>query len=98
MADVRITCILKSQPQGGHDHITHVGNPAGNWMWTVAQVVSSIDDKSNTFFVIDPISGKRADVGVVRPNNHAPYLRTYADRVWNDNLLSLTACPWRAAA
>lgn len=98
MADVRITCILKSHPQGGHDHITHVGNPAGNWMWPVSQVVESIDNKTNTFFVLDPVSGKRADVGVVRPSNHASYLRTYADGVWNDNLLSLNFCPWNAAA
>ena len=43
--------------------------------------------------VIDPRTGKRADVGVVRQNGRPPYLRTYADGVWNDNLLSLNQCP-----
>lgn len=95
MADVRITCITKSIPQGGHQHITHVGNPqatGGGWKWPVAQVIESIDAKSNTFYVMDGRTGKRANVGVVRPENGRPYLRTYADGVWTDNLLSLPSC------
>jgi hypothetical protein len=91
MADVRITCITKPQ-NGSHEHITHVGNPTGNWKWPVADVVKSIDAKTNTFYVADPVTGKRADVGVVRPDNHAPYIRTYADGDWNNNLLSLPNC------
>lgn len=92
MADVQITCITKSHSTGGNEHITHVGNPAGNWKWPVAQVIASIDAKTNTFFVRDPLSGKRADVGVVRQSGRLPYLRTYADGVWNDNLLALPQC------
>lgn len=91
MADVRITCITKPH-NGNHEHITHVGNPAGNWKWPVADVIRSINSKSNTFYVLDPKTNKRAEVGVVRPENHAPYIRTYADGYWNDNLLSLPAC------
>jgi hypothetical protein len=33
------------------------------------------------------------DLGVMRPAGRAPYLRTYADGDWNDNLLSLNQCP-----
>jgi hypothetical protein len=55
-------------------------------------VVQSIEAKSNTFFVVDPKTGKRANIGVVRAAGHAPYLRTYADGIWNDNLLSLNQC------
>ena len=94
MADCQIRCITKSQSQGGHEHITHVGNlVSANWKWTVAQVVASIDAKSNTFYVLDGRTGKRADVGVVRPTHGNPYIRTYADGIWNDNLLSLPSCP-----
>jgi hypothetical protein len=93
MADVQVTCITKPHPQSSHEHITHLGNPAGNWKWAREQVIASIEAKSNTFFVRDPKSGKRADVGVVYPENRAPYVRTYADGVWNDNLLSLNQCP-----
>lgn len=77
MADIQVTCITKPHPQSPHEHITKVG----------------IEAKSNSFFVLDPKTGKRADIGVVRATGHAPYLRTYADGVWNDNLLSLDQCP-----
>jgi hypothetical protein len=79
MADVRITCITKSIPHEGHEHITHVGNPAGNCRWPVEDLISSIDSKTNTFFVPDPRTGKRATVGVVRPSGLRPYIHTYAD-------------------
>jgi hypothetical protein len=93
MADAQITCILKPHPQSTHEHITHVGNPVNQWMWTREQVIESIDAKTNTFYVVDPATGKRADVGVVRQSGKQPYLRTYADGTWNDNLLSLNQCP-----
>ena len=53
-----------------------------------------IDARTNTFFVLDPRTGKRADVGVVRPvDGRAPYVQTHADGDWNNNLLSLDPCP-----
>jgi hypothetical protein len=93
MADVQVTCITKPHPQSPHEHITHLGNPAANWKWTRDQVIASIDAGANAFFVIDPRTGKRSDVGVVRGAGHAPYLRTHADGDWNNNLLSLNQCP-----
>lgn len=92
MSDCQITCITKSDPQSSHEHITHVGNPSAGWMWTREAAIQSIDTKANSFYVIDPYSGKRAYVGVIRPAGRAAYLRTYADGVWNDNLLSLNQC------
>ena len=91
MADCRITCIVKAQPQSAHEHITHVGN-CPSWKWSREQVIASIDTGTNTFYVIDPRTGRRSDVGVIRPVARAPYLRTYADGDWNDNLLSLPQC------
>jgi hypothetical protein len=92
MADAQVTCIVKPNPQSAHEHITHLGNPS-RWMWPREQVMASIEDKSNTFFVLDPATGKRADIGVVREPGKAAYLRTYADGQWNNNLLSLNQCP-----
>ncbi|MDR3489805.1 MAG: DUF3892 domain-containing protein [Bradyrhizobium sp.] len=92
MADCQVTCITKPNTQSTHEHITHLGNPTGGWVWTRDKVIESIDAKSNTFFVIDPRNGKRADIGVVRPAGRLPYVRTYADGDWNDNLLSLNQC------
>ncbi|MEQ9617752.1 MAG: DUF3892 domain-containing protein [Deltaproteobacteria bacterium] len=52
-----------------------------------------MEARTNTFYVIDPKTKKRSDVGIVRPAGRAPYLRTYADGEWNNNLLSLDQCP-----
>jgi hypothetical protein len=92
VADVRVTCITKPHPQSPHEHITHLGNPQVGWKWTREEVIQSIDAKTNTFFVVDPYTGKRSDVGVVRPAGRAAYVRTHADGDWNDNLLSLNQC------
>jgi hypothetical protein len=91
MADCQITCINLSQGGTHHEHITHVGN-GSQWRSTVAEVVAWIKSSANTFYVKDS-RGNRANVGVVEPSGRAPYLRTYADGVWTDNLLSLTSCP-----
>jgi Protein of unknown function (DUF3892) len=94
MADVQVTCITKPHPQSSHEHITHLGNPP-QWVWTREEVIASIDAKTNIFYVRDPATGKRSDVGVVREVGKAPYLRTYADGSYNNNLLSLNQCPYR---
>ena len=95
MADCQITCIRKHNHMSSHEHITHVGNKTtANWMWTREAVVQSIDQKTNSFYVIDPRNGKRSNVGVVRPTDgRAPFLQTHADGDWNNNLLSLSECP-----
>ena len=97
MADVLVKCIRKPDPQSPHEHITHLGNPTTNppWIWTREQVMTSIEERTNTFYVKDPYTGKRSDVGIVRPTGRLPYLRTHADGDWNDNLLSLDQCPLR---
>lgn len=96
MADVQVTCITKPHPQSPHEHISHLGNPARGWIWPCEKVIESIDERTNSFFVIDPRSGKRADIGIVRPSGKAPFLRTHADGDWNDNLLSLNQCPLKS--
>lgn len=93
MADVQVTCITKPSLLSTHEHITHIGNPQVGWKWTRDQVIASIDAKTNTFFVVDGATGQKAYIGVVRQAGRDPYLRTYADGNWNDNLLSLPQCP-----
>jgi hypothetical protein len=94
MPDAQVTCIIKPQVNSPHEHITHLGNPP-QWVWPREDVIASIDNQTNTFFVLDPISGRRSNIGVVRENGKAPYLRTHADGNWNNNLLSLNQCPYR---
>ena len=91
MADVQVTCITKPAVLSSHEHITQIGGVG--WVWQREDVIRSIEAKTNTFFVIDPLSGKRSDIGVVRPTDgRSPYLQTYADGKWTNNLLSLTQC------
>lgn len=89
MADVQVTCINKQPRNNPHEGITHLGNPAANWKWTRQQVINSINSRENTFYT--RVNGKRADIAVVDGPN-GQYLRTYADGVWNDNLLALAEC------
>ncbi|HTW65796.1 MAG TPA: DUF3892 domain-containing protein [Bryobacteraceae bacterium] len=91
MADVQVTCIIKPDLYSRVEHITHLGGP--QWTWTREQVIDSIEGHTNTFFVIDPHTGARANVRVVRPSGRPAYVRTSADNDPNDNLLSLMQCP-----
>ena len=87
MSDLQITCINKQPRANPHEGITHLGG--AGWKWTRQQVVAFINQRTHTFFT--RVNGKRAEVGVVEGPN-GPYVRTYADGVWNDNLLALPEC------
>ncbi len=91
MADVLVTCINKKDRNSSHEGITHLGNPnaGGGWKWTRADVIASIEAKTNTFYTY--VNGNRGNIGVVNGPN-GKYVRTYADGKWNDNLLSLPEC------
>ena len=90
MADARVTCINKPDRFSRHEHITHLGG--SEWKWTREEVIRSIDSRTNTFYVLDA-QGNRSDVGVVDPGGaRARFVRTFADGVWNDNLLALPEC------
>ena len=88
MPDARVTCINKLNRSNSYEGITHLGG--AGWKWPRADVIKSIEDKTNTFHTFE--NGKRADIGVVNGAN-GKYLRTYADGQWNDNLLALPECP-----
>ncbi len=95
MANYQVTCINKPHRNSPHEHITHIGGGIGvnRWKLTRDEAIDHIARKVNSFYVVDPrIPSKVAYVGVVRPAYGHPYLRTYADGDWNDNLLSLNEC------
>lgn len=50
-------------------------------------MVDWIENKKGKAFVGS--GSQRVEVGVVSPSGGQPYLRTYADGVWTNNLLSL---------
>jgi len=97
MPSYQVTCISKPDRFSAHEHITHVGNLEQGWKITREDAIARIERSPNPdeFYVIDPRSGKKALVGVVRVSGKAPYLQTYADGIWTNNLLSLPQCPVR---
>ncbi len=92
MEEFEATCIVKPDRFSTHEHITHIGNRAGGWMLTRESAIERIDSGREAFYTVDSISGSRAYVAVVREPGKSPYLRTYADGRWNDNLLALATC------
>lgn len=89
MAAHRITHVRKPNRQSPHDHITHVAYDG--YIHTRESVIAKIEAQTDTFYVSE--RGNYSDVGVVYPDRpRLPYLRTYADNTWNDNLLSLPEC------
>ena len=92
MGDFQVTCINKPDRFSRHEHITHIGNAAGGWKITRESAIERIESKTDSFYTIDATTGKRAEIGVVREAVKLPYLRTYADGKWSDNLLALAEC------
>ncbi|MDR6170940.1 DUF3892 domain-containing protein [Curtobacterium sp. SORGH_AS_0776] len=50
-------------------------------------MVAFLEQKNATAYV--GVGSTRVPVGVVRPESGAPYLRTYADGKWTNNLVNL---------
>ena len=87
MADVQVRCINKQPRNDTHHGITHLGGQ--DWKWPRADVIRSIEGKTNTFYTL--VGGNRANVEV-RNGEHGKYVLFYADGKWNDNLLALPEC------
>jgi hypothetical protein len=89
--NIRMTGIREAGGSG-HEHIAHLWwedqgtKEPGNA--SRADVVDWIEGKRGVAYVADA-RGHAVWVGVVIPERGQKYLRTYADGVWTDNLLSL---------
>ena len=91
MARHRIICIVKPNPQSAHEHITHVGCQGEAQLWTRANVIRALENKTDTFYVHE--GNREVEVVVAYPTDgRAPFIRTRADGVWKDNLLALDQC------
>lgn len=88
MADAQVTCVTKPNRNSPHEHITHLGG--SGWTWSVQDVISSIENGTNTFYTNDGL--KRANIEV-RTRNGRKFVQTRADGDWTNNLLELNACP-----
>ena len=86
MARHQITCITLSGG-GTHEHITHIGFSNGV-RWSKQEGVNFLRINGNSLFVSDQRGS--VEVGIVAGT--PPYLRTYADGRYTDNLLALPQC------
>lgn len=93
MKEFQVTCINKPNRMSAHEHITHIGNATGSWRLSREEAIRRIDSKQEAFYTVDLMTDRKIYIGVIRGDgNKAPYLRTYADGKWYDNLLALAEC------
>ena len=93
MKEYEVTCVSRNAASTDRfECITHIGNTVNGWRLTKSEAISRIESKTEAYYTVDRITKKRAYLGVVRPGKGAPYLRTYADGIWNDNLAGLLEC------
>ena len=82
---IELRCIKKLIPQGGIEHITHVGNSRG--MWSRERIIDWIERKEFEFFTY--VDEKFAVVRIRREPSWPAHLCTQVDGVWTEDLLAL---------
>lgn len=92
MKEFEVNCINKPNRESRHEHITHIGHTTNAWRLTRKAAIVRIDSGDEKFYTVDPDDGKKVYIGVVREAGKNPYLRTYADGDWNNNLLAQKEC------
>ena len=89
MPEHLITCINK---RGGHlnphERIEYIGQ-RNNWKLSENSAISRIKSKTDSFYTL--VKNKRAEI-IVASRNGREYLKTTADGLNQDNLLSLDEC------
>ncbi|HEX3679938.1 MAG TPA: DUF3892 domain-containing protein [Galbitalea sp.] len=90
------TQIVARHMAGGQDHqhvaevewINITSNKTGKSSRDT--MVAWLDDKTaNHSAIVVDAKEETSHVGTVHPTNSAAYIRSYKDKVWNDNLLAL---------
>jgi hypothetical protein len=85
----QVTCIRKrGDHYSAHERIEGIGG--SGWSRSEDQAISDLDSGANSFFTL--VGGAQAEV-VVATHLGRRYLKTSADGVTPDNLLSLPECP-----
>lgn len=89
----QILCVNKSDRYNPHERITHIGGKNANgtrWRITQEEAITGIESGKWSFYVSR--GGRTVDVIVAKSQYGHKYLKTVADGVQPDNLLSLPEC------
>jgi Protein of unknown function (DUF3892) len=90
---VEIKCINKQDRQNPHERIINIGGWPGTnaATWKRSQQQAILDIESGTYSYFVSVGGKTVDV-VVATHNGNKYIKTTADGIQPNNLLSLPEC------
>jgi hypothetical protein len=89
----QVRCINKNPRNDPHKRITHIGGVNGDntrWKLTEDDAISGIKTGKWTFYV--SVDGRTVDVIIAKSQYGHEYLKTTADGVEPNNLLSLPEC------
>src|SRR5437764_725820 len=99
MATYQVVCVNTAQSaNSNHEHIVTLGLGSGSTWYSRITVTEAITQLRNPwgdrYYTISPSTGARAEVieGECERCGGRPYVRTTADGVRDNNLLSLGAC------
>jgi len=87
MANLRITCINKTNRTNPHERIRNIGG--SGWKYSEADAISYIENRTHSFYV--HVGANTVDV-IVATHLGRKYLKTKNDGIVPDNLLSLSEC------
>ena len=65
MKEYEVTCVNKPDRSSAHEHITHIGNIAGQWRLTRELAIQKIDSREEAFYTVDKSSRKKVYVSIV---------------------------------
>jgi Protein of unknown function (DUF3892) len=92
-ARIEISCINKTYRYDPHKRISDIGgvnSDGARWKLSLDQAIAGIESDKWSFWTRS--GGRVADVVIAKHNNNK-YLKTAADYIQPDNLLSLPKCP-----
>lgn len=92
MREYEVDCVVSFGRSDAHESIIHIGNSREKWRLTVRSAIERIEAGGDAFYTLDPDTGAKAYLGIVREAGRPPYLRTQIDGGWTNHLLALGKC------